>query len=473
MADAAQTHERKPQFTVDGLRHATINGHRFHLRLAEPDHLLWIDGRQPPLILDSTAAQFVSLLIDAMWRFQQGAGDQSEEVIRFVVSHVRRRYGGLLQWGRVSERRIKADLNRIFATLMAVAGGGCPVEAGLPAKIIEYEEWGAPARMDLAVTYRCNLACAKCYLPEAQALPELPTEAWIGIYGTLWSLGVPQVVFTGGEPTLREDIVELVSQADEFVTGLVTNGVELAQLAKPLRDASLDYAQVTIESVDPVVHDYMTGANGAAEETGTAGRVGAHARTVEGIVAARRAGLQVVTNTTLSRINAPTFVETVRWLAETLGITSIACNTVICSGHGTRFRDEHGLSDRELRPLLDAACAEAAKHGAMLQWYSPTCYHQGIDPVAMGLGAKSCSAATHNMTIQPDGSVLPCQSWPETVGNILTDDWEAIWEHPVSTELRYHVLADEVCEDCGDFEVCGGGCPLDKSPRSPRPGADS
>jgi hypothetical protein len=73
------------QFAAEGVHHATINGHRFHLRLnadARQQHLLWIDGQQPPLILDATAARFMVLLIDAMWEFQQGDGDETPKSSR-------------------------------------------------------------------------------------------------------------------------------------------------------------------------------------------------------------------------------------------------------------------------------------------------------------------------------------------------------------------------------------------------------
>ena len=53
--------ERKPHFTRTGVRHATINGHRFHLRLTDPteENFLWIDGKSPPLVLDQVAAEFL------------------------------------------------------------------------------------------------------------------------------------------------------------------------------------------------------------------------------------------------------------------------------------------------------------------------------------------------------------------------------------------------------------------------------
>ena len=454
---------RKRHFRSDGVLHATINGHRFHLRENEDhDSLLWIDGRQPPLILDQTAARFMRLVIDGMWRFQQGDGDESQRVVDYVVDGMYETHGRPFAVGkrRVTRQRIRADLDRLFGTIMGVAEGKCPAEAGLDSRVINFAAWRAPARMDLAITYQCNLKCSKCYLPDTGAMSELATQEWLKIYEILWSIGVPQVVFTGGEPTLRPDIVELISQADEFVTGLVTNGTRLAELAEPLRGASLDYVQVTIESSSPGVHDRMTGV------------AGSHALTVASIKQATATGIQVVTNTTLTRLNAPSFVETVRWLHEVLGIEHVACNTIICSGRGVACKADNGLSGDELRPYLEQACQEADRLGIDLQWYSPTCYVTGVNPLDLGFGIKACSAAAHNMTIQPDGTVLPCQSWPETVGNILTDPWDSIWNHPICVKLRRGQPPQE-CRGCAHEDACAGGCPLDDSPRRKTPSGES
>jgi len=437
--------------------HATINGHRFHLRREDPtrDNFLWIDGRQPPIVLDRTAAEFVSHLIDAMWLYQQGDGDESQAVIDHVVGKMAAAHskGFMLGIGKVKRERILADLNRLYGALTSVANGACPVEAGLGPKELQYGEWIAPARMDLAVTYRCNLKCPKCYVGERQVDREMSTSEWVKTFEVLWKVGIPQVVFTGGEPTLRDDLVELVSEADEFVTGLVTNGTKLSDLAQPLFEASLDYAQVTVESFDPTIHDRITCTEGS------------HAMTLAGIGKALSVGLQLVTNTTLTKTNSASFPETIKWL-HGLGIKNVACNTLICSGHGVEHKKENGLGDKELGETLAAACETADKLGMTLQWYSPTCYHRGTDPVELGLGIKTCSAAAHNMTIQPDGTVLPCQSWPDAVGNILKNDWASIWQHPTCAKLRKHLFSPEECRGCEYEASCGGGCPLDDSPRT-------
>lgn len=446
---------KKAHFENIGVRHATINRHRFHLITNGQDghgHL-WIDGRQPPLILDNVATAFVSHLIDAMWQYQSGDGDQSEQVINYVVEKMYETFGSPFAIGskRVTKKRIRKDLHRIFGLLISIADGTCPNDLGISSKEIQYDKWNAPARMDLALTYRCNLRCTKCYLGDPSS-EELTTSSWKMTLDALWEIGVPQVVFTGGEPTLRQDLVELVSHADKFVTGLITNGTRLADIAEDLASASLDYVQVTIESFIPEVHDKMTQIPGS------------HTLTVEGIKAAVKAGLQVVTNTTLTKSNYGSFLVTMKWLKEELGVCDIACNTLICSGRGTGLKEEEGLSEEDLIGLLNAANKLANVMGINLQWYSPTCY-SSLNPINLGFGMKQCSAAAHNMTIQPDGSVIPCQSWPDSVGNILTDDWNSIWNHPTCLKLRNREFKPSECSGCTFESSCGGGCPLDKSPR--------
>jgi radical SAM protein with 4Fe4S-binding SPASM domain len=447
---------RKSQFAEGGIMHATINGHRFHLRLRDPWELnpLWVDGQSPPLLLDKVAAETFALILEGMWKFQQGAGDESDSVREFVADGMYRKYGKQFAIrGRVTKATVRANVDRIFGTVMGVAEGTCPVESELAGKEIRVAEWAAPARMDLALTYRCNLKCRHCYLQDdANGMGELSFPEWRDILAKLWAIGIPQVVFTGGEPTLRDDLVELVGEAEEFVTGLVTNGTRLAELAERLRDASLDYVQVTLEASMPGVHNKMVGA---------ADDFSAFAATVEGIKKALGLGMQVVTNTTLTRENAEMFPDLIRFGRE-LGLKNMACNTIICSGRGKAAKLTGGVPLDELKGILEKAVATAQEQGINLQWYSPTCYLH-LNPLELGFGAKGCSAAAFNMTIQPNGTVLPCQSWPETVGHILKDPWERIWNHPVCKKLRSHGFVQDrpECKKCIHNEVCGGGCPLD------------
>ena len=73
---------------------------------------------------------------------------------------------------------------------------------------------------------------------------------------------------------------------------------------------------------------------------------------------------------------------------------------------------------------------------------------------------KACTAALYNMCIEPNGAVIPCQSYYEPLGHILRDDWDEIWNHDLAVSLRERRYAPEKCGECPELPICGGGCPL-------------
>jgi radical SAM protein with 4Fe4S-binding SPASM domain len=433
-------------FSPKGVQHVTIGGMRIHMRRDQVSNMVWINGVHL-LFLNNVAADFTQALIKAAWESSKNQAVFSQESVeRAVVTEMHRKYSD------ASEATLREDFNRVFGTFLEVAKGSCPVEdLGLKFKEIDPTNWSAPARMDLALTYRCNNNCFFCYTGGPQQKAELTTKQWKKIIDRLWDIGVPQLVFTGGEPTIREDLAELVNYSQKFVTGLVTNGRRLDLLAEDLKKASLDYVQVSLESSFATTHDKMVGANGAWNET------------VAGIIKALSLNMEVVTNTTLTRDNIGEFLGTLQF-GRTLGLKNMACNGLICSGRGHRARKADGIDAAEMKEVLQRAQEKAYALGINLQWYSPTCYND-LNPMELGLGVKSCSAAQFNMTVEPDGMVIPCQSWiHEKVGNILTESWVSIWSDPISVALRSrkHAQEDEKCRQCQHLSTCGGGCPLER-----------
>jgi radical SAM protein with 4Fe4S-binding SPASM domain len=78
----------------------------------------------------------------------------------------------------------------------------------------------------------------------------------------------------------------------------------------------------------------------------------------------------------------------------------------------------------------------------------------------MELGVKACTAASYNLCVEPDGAVIPCQSYYESLGNLLAEPWETIWNHDLAVWLRERRYAPAHCADCALLRECGGGCPL-------------
>ena len=209
-----------------------------------------------------------------------------EKVVTAAVERTGKSY-------RVPEEQLRGDLEEILAMLYGVACGEEPSGEIEPLSLREYApHMTAPHRMDLMVSamtkadggWNCNLQCRHCYAagqPEAEG-KELNTEQWKKIIDSLKSAGVPQVTFTGGEPTLRRDLVELAAYSRWFVTRLNTNGILLTpDLCRELYEASLDSVQITLYSWDSGIHDSLVG------------RKGGFYGTTEGIRNALNAGLNV------------------------------------------------------------------------------------------------------------------------------------------------------------------------------------
>jgi radical SAM protein with 4Fe4S-binding SPASM domain len=204
---------------------------------------------------------------------------------------------------------------------------------------------------------------------------------------------------------------------------------------------------VTLESHAAKIHDSITAAKGSWKET------------VAGIKNAVLSQIYVTTNTTLSKHNASGFLDTIDFLKK-LGVDAFGCNSLIYSGKASRISDEFALPLEALNELLPKIRDRASQLNLKFLWYTPTQYCR-LDPVKLGLGVKSCSAANITACIGPNGDVYPCQSYFESLGNMLKDDWQKIWSNPLASSIRKREYAEPKCKDCPQLQVCGGGCPLE------------
>ena len=355
---------------------------------------------------------------------------------------------------KVDEKTARADHERLIYAVSTLAQTEevCPLSF-LDVKSVEpfTKPLSAPFRMDLAVTFNCQNDCVHCYAGGPHKTDELTTEQWKTVIDRLHGIGIFTLTFTGGEPTLREDLPDLLQYAQNkgMVTGLVTNGRRLRDkgYVETLEKAGLDFVQVTLESHKPDVHDLMTGAKGSWKET------------VEGIKNIIPTKIYATTNTTLSQHNASHFLETMDFIKK-LGVAAFGCNSLIYSGKAQKISDEFTVPIETLKELLPKVHEKANQLGLKFQWYTPTQYCR-FDPVSLGLGVKACSAAMINMCIGPNGDVYPCQSYFESLGNILTDEWGKIWNHPLAVSIRKREYVEPKCKDCPQLQICGGGCPLE------------
>lgn len=335
----------------------------------------------------------------------------------------------------VDEKTLKGDLWRIIGTFHDIANGREPDEEIGALSLGEYAPYmTGPHRMDLMISslskncrWNCNNQCLHCYAAEQElsGKAELSTEDWKHIIDKCRRAGIPQLTFTGGEPTLRSDLVELVEYSKWFITRLNTNGICLSkELCAELYEASLDSVQVTLYSHDPQKHNALVGAQ-------------SWEKTVQGIKNAVGANLNVSINTPLCTVNAD-YTETLRFV-KTLGVKYVSCSGLIPAGGATSEASVNTqLNEDALYLILQEAQAYCRENGMDCTFTSPGWLKEDRLFEIGFKTAPACGACLSNMAVAPDGTVIPCQSWLSTpgLGNMLTTPWKDIWNSGKCREIR-------------------------------------
>ena len=363
------------------------------------------------------------------WSGREIGQEDWQSMLSAAVKATRRTYPG------TGRDVLLGDLERMLRSIVAIARGQEPPEEVGILSLGEYAgRMSAPHRMDLMISamtregaWHCNQKCLHCYAA-GQTLgqrPELTTDQWKALLEKLRRANIPQVTFTGGEPTLRQDLVELAEAAQWFVTRLNTNGRLLTpMLCQKLYDASLDSVQVTLYSHDKDIHNALVGADGFDD-------------TVAGIRAAVAAGLSVSVNTPLCSLNTA-YDETLRFV-HGLGVRYVTCSGLIPSGGAVGDESRAtALTEQQLTDVLTKAVAVTEELEMELDFTSPGWLKEETLR-ALGLTlVPSCGACLSNMAIAPDGGVIPCQSWlsSQPLGNILADDWDKIWQSERCAAIR-------------------------------------
>ena len=362
---------------------------------------------------------------------------EAAQIVESACSRVKKVYPG------ISRRRMRRDIFTIMDTFRQVAAGETP---STPIGMLSLREYAprmrAPHRMDLMVSamtaegrWNCNQRCVHCYAAgqPLSSEAELSTEDWKKILDRCRAAGIPQVTFTGGEPTMREDLPELIDYGRWFITRLNTNGIRLTpEYCQALRAAALDSAQITFYSADEEIHNTLVGAP--------------HWRdTVSGIENALAAGINLSVNTPLCTLNRD-YPKTLAFLREK-GVIYVTCSGLITTGGAaTPASEALQLRHDEIREILRESVDYCYANGMEISFTSPGWVDDEFCR-ELGITTPNCGACLSNMAVTPAGGVVPCQSWlsDEPLGNMLRDDWTAIWNSDRCRERR-EISAQLRCE---------------------------
>jgi hypothetical protein len=250
-------------------------------------------------------------------------------------------------------------------------------------------EISAPYRLDCALTYKLPMGEAPESAPVKRVSRELTTAEWKAVMSKAWQAGIPQVVFTGGEPTLREDLVELVAHAEAngMVSGLLTNGLSLAEkpFLEQLLQTGLDHLMLVF---DPENDQSWTVLHNVID-----------------------VDLFVAVHLTVTQANQERLAGILDRVAR-MGVPAVSLSA----------------ASPELIPVMQAAADHAAMLDMELVWNLPTPY-SAANPIALELENEEQveGAGKAWLYVEPDGDVLPGQGINQVLGNFLNDPWSKIW----------------------------------------------
>jgi len=212
----------------------------------------------------------------------------------------------------------------------------------LPSHLLQFSSDKRPVVV-WNITRKCNLKCVHCY---AQAKDisfenELSTKEGKKLLDDLAQFGVPVVLFSGGEPTIRKDLPELAAYAVEKGMRAVisTNGTLITQkMAKTLKEIGLSYVGISIDGTEEI-NDRFRGVKGAYKGA------------VEGIKNCKEAGIKVGLRFTINKFNAAE-IPAIFELLEDMDIPRACFYHLVYAGRGSKLVNED-LSHEETRHCVD------------------------------------------------------------------------------------------------------------------------
>jgi len=300
------------------------------------------------------------------------------------------------------------------------------------------------------LTYSCPLQCPYCSNPVnfEHYTNELDTQEWQRILDEAAALGVVQVHFSGGEPLLRKDIVQIIKKARDLnlYSNLSTGGTLLTEkLVHELRSAGLDSLQISIQDADSLNSDYISGGLGSFDKKKKAALL------------AKNAGFPLTINVVLHKQNLDN-IEAIIGLAEDIGAERLELANTQFNGWAlknrnlllpTRTQVEHAVSVVESARLR-------LKGKMEILYVVPDYFEQYPKPCLYGWGRVF-------MTITSDGIVLPCQAAREIselqFENIRNKSLEKIWfESESFCIFRGTDWMPEPCRSCPQKVIDFGGC---------------
>lgn len=315
----------------------------------------------------------------------------------------------------------------------------------------------APFLAHLAVTTTCNMQCKYCSVRKAHqkiTAKELSTEDWKTIIKKLSDAGVFQIGFTGGEPTLRKDIHELMRFTESVgcVCNLTTNGWALnTEFVKEMVATGIRQCQVSLDSFNEEIHDKLRGK-------------GSLQRVICSIELLQKHNINVGIDCVISTNNIADipnmikecekrkikYVTLIKLKKGDLAESVFKALVPSYADYG-RLIDSLCYRKNEL-PNVTIDCASISNLQYTLK-----------DSELKSIPTAGCPVGHNLVCIAPNGDVYPCAALmldKFKLGNILVDNFKELWKNNETLKNLRNIktLVEGKCSSCKRLDFCRGGC---------------
>jgi radical SAM protein with 4Fe4S-binding SPASM domain len=302
------------------------------------------------------------------------------------------------------------------------------------------------------LTKQCNLNCLHCgsACPNSKPPGELTSFEWENLIRQLKMLGTSKIVFSGGEPTLKDGFENIIAFARNsgLKFGIITNGFEISKsLTKTIADNKPFAVGVSIDGLKKT-HNLIRRNNESWQRA---------FRTISNL---QELGVQVCVVSTISKLNhreLPRLAELL-YLAE---IDSWQLQLAMPSGR-MRSQQDKLISEQNFRAVCECVVS-FRKIYPSLNIQAADCF--GLAPVGSIRSEEwqGCSAGIASVGIDSLGNVLPCLSLQSVIqcGNVRDKGLKNIWETSEGFDFNRKFSAESVsgkCRDCESLSFCRGGC---------------
>ena len=309
---------------------------------------------------------------------------------------------------------------------------------------------GAPLALLAELSHRCPLQCPYCSNPLhlEEKSRELELTDWKRVFSQAAALGMHQVHLSGGEPTVRKDLEEMVAHCREvgLYTNLITSGVLLdEERLRSLAAAGLDHVQISFQDTNEANADRIGGYEGG------------HAKKIEVAGLVRKVGLPLTINAVMHRQNLDSLED---FLAMAVDLDAARIEIAQVQYYGWALKNRAAFIPTY--DQLQRATAVVEKARKDLQGILEIDY---VVPDYYAKRPKNCMGGWGRqfMNISPSGDVLPCHA-AQTLSHLKFDSvrehsLEWIWHHSEAFNLyRGTSWMPEPCQSCDRKEIDWGGC---------------